>query len=66
MIYVYVNGDGILNIVDILSQKRDILEIKKLDGVKRQAADINKDGNINIVDILLIKRDILEIAKIIQ
>lgn len=66
LIYGDVNGDGILNIVDILSQKRDILEIKKLDGVKRQAADINKDGNINIVDILLIKRDILEIAKIIQ
>ena len=66
VIYGDVNGDGVISIVDILYQRREILGIDKLSGVKLIAADVNKKDGISIVDILYVKRHILGIENISQ
>lgn len=66
LIYGDINGDGNIDIVDMLYQKRHILGIDKLSGIKALAADINKKDGIDIVDMLYIKRQILGIGTISQ
>lgn len=66
LIYGDVNGDGVISIVDMLYQKREILGISKITGVKAMAADINKKDGISLLDMLYVKRHILGIANISQ
>jgi beta-N-acetylglucosaminidase len=66
VIYGDVNGDGVISILDMLHQKRDILGISKLSGAKAIAADVNKKDGINLLDMLYVKRQILGIANISQ
>lgn len=66
LIYGDVNGDGVISIVDMLYQKREILGISKLSGVKTMAADVNKKDGISLLDMLYVKRHILGIANISQ
>lgn len=66
LIYGDVNGDGVISIVDMLYQKREILGISKITGVKAMAADVNKKDGISLLDMLYVKRHILGIANISQ
>lgn len=66
VMYGDINGDSVIDIVDMLYMKRHILEISILNGPKSIAADINKKDGIDIVDMLHMKRHILEISKILQ
>ena len=66
LIYGDINGDGNADLVDMLYQKRHILGISALTGVKSMAADINQKGGIDLVDMLYVKRQILGIASIPQ
>lgn len=66
VIYGDVNGDGVISLIDMLYQKRDILCINKLSGAKAIAANVNKKDGITIVDMLHVKRQILGIANISQ
>ncbi len=54
-----VNGDGLINITDMLSVKSHILGKSTLTGAEALAADISGDGNINITDVLQVKAHIL-------
>ena len=62
--YGDINGDGNLNVIDLLLLKRHIIagtkENWKLTGDKLKAADLNNDNKINIIDLLLLKRMILQ------
>ena len=55
-----VNGDGSVNITDLLLLKRHLIsgnnEMWKLRENRLKRADLNEDGNIDIVDILALKR----------
>lgn len=66
LIYGDVNGDGNADLVDMLYQKRHILGISTLSGVKAMAADINQKDGVDIVDMLYVKRQILGIGSIPQ
>ena len=53
------NGDGKINITDMLAAKAHLLEKGQLSGAAAQAADTNQDGKVNITDFLQIKAHIL-------
>ena len=54
-----VNGDGRINITDMLSVKANLLNKSELNGAYSKAADVNGDGKINITDFLKIKAKLL-------
>ncbi|WP_052446703.1 Ig-like domain-containing protein [Candidatus Soleaferrea massiliensis] len=54
-----VNGDGILNITDLIMTKSAVLGRIQLDGVYRRAADCQNDQSINIFDLVKMKLEIL-------
>lgn len=59
-----VNGDGVINTGDTFLIKQVIVEVKKLDGVYKDAADVNRDGSINTGDSFIIKKEVQEIVSI--
>ncbi|UCE17523.1 MAG: T9SS type A sorting domain-containing protein [Gemmatimonadota bacterium] len=54
-----VNGDGAINVLDLLTVVNIILEIHVPTGYQLWAADCNGDGVINVLDVLGIVRVIL-------
>ena len=67
LVYGDVNGDGKINSVDLLVLQRHILEIEKIDGIYKKAANVRKDGKKpTSVDLLLIQRHILKLQIIEQ
>ena len=61
-----LNGDGILNVLDIVMQKRQILGTQTLTTLQKSAGDLDRNGTINVLDIVPIKRDIMGTAKVPQ
>ncbi|MDE7157295.1 MAG: cadherin-like beta sandwich domain-containing protein, partial [Lachnospiraceae bacterium] len=59
IVYGDINGDGQVDIVDMLYMKRHILGTSSLNGLREIAADVNKKGGIDIVDMLYMKRHML-------
>lgn len=53
------NGDGVLNILDMLRIRNNILETYKLSDEYLMAADVNSDGKYNILDMLKLRNYIL-------
>lgn len=54
-----VDGDGIINILDLLKVQRHILNHKKLDSAYLIAGDTNNDKEVNILDLLRVQKHIL-------
>lgn len=61
-----INGDGKIDVMDILAVQNHILSRNILQNEFRKAGDITKDDELTIMDILAIQNDILGRAKIIQ
>ncbi len=59
LIYGDVNGDGKINIADLITIRDQILGDYDLKGVQRTAANVNFDKKINIVDLITIRDQIL-------
>lgn len=65
------NGDGILNMIDVILWRRhyvdwvdpDTNEVQKRTGVYSVALDFNKDGTIDMIDIVLMRRVIVGLAQ---
>lgn len=66
ILYGDVNGDGEINILDIVTLKRYMLDMTTLDGAYYKAADANRDGSVGILDIVALKKNILGIGYITQ
>lgn len=66
LIYGDVNGDGKINIFDILDIRDSILDVKELSEIKLAAANVTKDKKINIFDILDVRDHILGLKEITQ
>lgn len=60
MIQGDVNGDGTIDIIDVVVLINFILQINIPTAEERERADMNGDGELNIVDVLSIVREILE------
>ncbi len=66
IIYGDNNGDGNIDIVDLLKVQKDILGVNKLSDGYREASDVNRDGVVDIVDLLKIQKHILGVSRIEQ
>ncbi len=54
-----INGDGEIDLVDLLKTRKHILGFELKDEFYR-AADINDDGKVDILDLLLIRKHLLK------
>lgn len=66
VIYGDNNGDGIIDIVDLLKTQKHILNVGSLQDAYYKASDVNKDGTVDIVDLLKIQKHILNVNQIEQ
>ncbi len=67
VLYGDVNGDGVIDLLDLTISKRHVLGITTLSGVYGEAANVNRSGDgINILDLTYMKRHILGIQAISQ
>ena len=66
VIYGDNNGDGEIDILDLLRTQKHILGSVKQKGVYEKASDVNKDGKVDILDLLIIQKHILGKTKISQ
>lgn len=66
VIYGDNNGDGQIDILDLLRTQKHILGSAKQNGVYEKATDVNKDGKVDILDLLIIQKHILGNTKISQ
>ncbi|MEG2038389.1 MAG: S8 family serine peptidase, partial [Oscillospiraceae bacterium] len=60
------DGDGNVNINDLVAVKRHILGIESVKSYNFTASDTNSDGKVNINDLVAVKRHILGIESIVQ
>lgn len=61
VLYGDVNGDGLINSLDVLVLQKYILETKPLTGIFLKAGNISKSGaNPSSLDVLKIQKHILE------
>ncbi len=58
------NGDGKINITDMMAVKAHVLKKTLLTGYGNMAADTNGDGKINITDFMAVKAHILKKSSI--
>ena len=66
VIYGDNNGDGVIDILDLLKIQKHLLGVNKLKNAYLYASDINKDGNVDIIALLKIQKHILNVSKIEQ
>ena len=55
------NGDGLVNVTDIVATVNFIME-KPVEGFNKEAADLSGDGDINVTDIVKMVNIIMEAA----
>ena len=58
-----VNGDGNINVLDVMATINHILDVQPLEGLELDCADCNDDGVVNILDALGIVNVILGIGE---
>lgn len=56
-----INGDAIINVLDMEAIQKSILGISPLTGVYEQASDIDKDDQISVLDMEAIQKHVLGI-----
>ena len=67
VIYGDVNGDGEINVLDMIKVNRHILGLDKLSGTYLVAADANHKGDgLNVLDMIYINRHALGLSTIKQ
>lgn len=60
-----IDGDGKVNIVDLVQLRKHLAGITTLKGDALKGADVNKDGKVNILDLVKIRKHLagLEVIK---
>jgi hypothetical protein len=55
-----LNLDGAVDMIDLLTMKRYILNVTKLDSKALKNADMNSNGTVNILDVVLLCRELIK------
>ena len=66
VIYGDTNGDGDIDILDLLRVQKHILKSSTLKDANAKAADVSKNGEIDILDLLKVQKHILGTTSIKQ
>lgn len=67
IVYGDMNGDGKIDIYDLIKMRQHLLNIRHLDGVYQKAADTNrKNDGIDIYDLIKLRQHLLNISYIRQ
>ena len=66
VIYGDVNGDGLVNSMDLRVGQKHILRIGEITGYYLTAADSNRDGTLNSMDLRTTQKFILKLTKTLQ
>ena len=51
-----VNGDGMINITDLVMLRRHLAGVAPLTGKSLIGADLNGDGTVNITDLVMLRQ----------
>lgn len=54
-----LNGNNVIDTVDVLEMKKVVLGITELNGRKRDIADMNNDRTVDITDLIMLKNTLL-------
>ncbi len=66
ILYGDVNGDGEIDLLDIVRLKRNMLGWIDLSDIYMKAADVNRKDGVDLIDIVAIKNHILGVKTIVQ
>ena len=66
VIYGDVNGDGLINSLDLRRAQKHILALDKLTGYSLAAADSNRDSQLNSLDLRATQKFILKLTSSLQ
>lgn len=66
LIYGDTNGDGIIDIFDLVAVRNHIIKLRSLTGVIGLAGDVNRDEVIDIFDLVGIRNSIIKLKPIQQ
>ncbi len=67
VIYGDINGEGLINTIDLQIMQKAILKIKALSNIQKLSSDIKKDGGEpTTIDLQKLQKHILNINKIVQ
>lgn len=66
LIYGDTNGDGIIDIFDLVAVRNHIIKLSSLTGAIGLAGDVNRDEIIDIFDLVGIRNSIIKLAPIQQ
>ncbi|OJU13144.1 MAG: hypothetical protein BGN88_05465 [Clostridiales bacterium 43-6] len=68
ILYGDIDGDGTINVLDMVEVKKHCLKIKYLTGAALKAGNVDRDinGKVNAIDAVILKKDILNLAPIKQ
>ncbi len=61
-----INKDSVMDAIDLLMVRRNLLGITDLDSSASQAADVNRDGKVDAIDLLLVRKSLLGLTTITQ
>ncbi|OJU14239.1 MAG: hypothetical protein BGN88_12400 [Clostridiales bacterium 43-6] len=66
LIYGDIDGNGLVDAIDMVYIKKHTLKIKRLTGLTLEAADTSHDGTVNVTDLVKMKTHLLKRAFISQ
>lgn len=67
IVYGDINGDGKIDVFDLIYMRRHLLDISQLSGAYAEAADTSRGNDgIDVYDLIYLRRQLLDIAYITQ
>ena len=67
IVYGDINGDGEIDVFDLIYMRRHLLDISQLSGAYAEAADTSRGNDgIDVYDLIYLRRQLLDIAYITQ
>ena len=66
VIYGDVNGDSVIDAIDLLLVRKNLLGLVNLSDSAVKACDVNHDGLVDAIDLLLVRKSLLGLTSIQQ